>query len=671
MLLAFSLTFQALGATADVTSLSINGGKTLSLSVDDYHTLEVKTTPSNVSIEDISFTSSDTSVATVDYLGNILAKKVGSTTITASINGKKSSITVRVSSVNNLLGITFSVKDGARKGIREITVTPKSYNKEGKQIEREEGEDYNYYIFLPSGYFVEGKSATYAADSYGIYPFTVYDRSGNKRTFYYNFRDESIPENEKKQDKDTIILDYKLEYDYEKKQVLLNLKTDKIRTIVTPGGTKSSNEANYYIGSLKNNTPLDFSVSVDGVSYRYKVLRQGEFYLLVFISPVNYDSYSSIVSYNGYNFTTGESYTTLPGKDIFYDNGNYRVLVQSDSMTKEVFNFSVDGMDFRRPDVDISFYSDSTFGLKMEDDFGLDYLITFDGKFVALTGKSQTYEHKTDIAYNGSYMFTVVDKAGNRTALAYEVTSKRNHRTYKIDYSVHNYRNTKSLFSDIGLEYSKDTDKTEEYELIFPAYMKGISSGNFYPDAPITRAEIITLFCRLTDLPYDNQAILKNKFTDISSHWAKDYIAMGSAKKYVSGYKDKTFKPDNPVTRAEFCQMVTNISAFKSKVSALPATKNPSYADISSHWALKQIVPVTSRDILKGNGDYFYPDRAITRGEVVNAINSIYGFNPTAGELSHMDSLYKKYFGFEDIKNHVYYNDIVISVIGMYREKSN
>ncbi len=43
---------------------------------------------------------------------------------------------------------------------------------------------------------------------------------------------------------------------------------------------------------------------------------------------------------------------------------------------------------------------------------------------------------------------------------------------------------------------------------------------------------------------------------DIDSHWAKEQIQNALVDGWVSGYEDETFKPDNPVTRAEFLKML-------------------------------------------------------------------------------------------------------------------
>ena len=569
---------------------------------------------------------------------------------------------------SNYLRAKFTVEDVTETNFKEITITPYRY-KNGSKIQ--DDEDTTYYIFMPTGYLTKSKSASFVADRNGKYPFTVYYGS-TKKTFLYTVDDIEDDDSDETDD-DEIYFTNKLMYDYEKKQILFHMDIDKLRTTTTPDGTTVSNQVNYYIDDLENNSVYDLNIIIDDKSYKYKIIKQGEFYLLAALSPVNYVSFSTLVEYKGYNFTNESNYTTYPLKDIYDDNGSYEVLVKSDSGTSQsIFNINVDGIDYRRPDVDVELLEDDTFNLDIKDDFGLDYMITFDGQYVPIDNRNNetefTYNHSTTIDYDGDYLFTVVDKAGNRTVENVEIKTKKDFSKHKLNLDVHDYSYTDDLFDNKGMAYEKDNDDFVYFENILPAYMSG-SNFMFKPDSSITRAEMVTIFCRLNDLPYDTNAYLKNKFTDIDNHWARDYISMGSSKRYVSGYKDKTFRPDNDVTRAEFCQMLTKISAYKSKLNELPASSNYNFTDISGHWAEKEIIKITSRDLITSSNDHFYPDKPMTRAEVVHAINMLYGYVPSYLELEYTNSMYDKYYNFKDVQNNKYYNDIIISLVGMYREK--
>ncbi|MZQ85247.1 hypothetical protein GQF01_24325 [Paenibacillus sp. 5J-6] len=54
----------------------------------------------------------------------------------------------------------------------------------------------------------------------------------------------------------------------------------------------------------------------------------------------------------------------------------------------------------------------------------------------------------------------------------------------------------------------------------------------------------------------DSSAQSPSRFNDILQHWAESSILAAVQKKYVDGYEDGTFKPDTPISRAEFIKMV-------------------------------------------------------------------------------------------------------------------
>jgi len=46
---------------------------------------------------------------------------------------------------------------------------------------------------------------------------------------------------------------------------------------------------------------------------------------------------------------------------------------------------------------------------------------------------------------------------------------------------------------------------------------------------------------------------------DIHSHWAKDSINACANAGIIQGYKDSTFRPNNPATRAETAKMIAEM----------------------------------------------------------------------------------------------------------------
>ena len=677
LLLNFTATSYVFADTAiAVRSIKLNNGSNLYLEVGDIKTLEVIFNPENSTNTGITYSTSDKSVVSIDKNGTVKALKTGKVTLAAEMGGKKSSIYATVY-VNNNLKASFTETSVANNKIKNITinVSSKATNKT------------SFYIYLPTGYLVEGSTATFAADKNGTYPFTVYDNTGTKKTFYYEVKGIKEPTiqnsnvedlNESDFDIDILYSNLNLQYDYEKKQCLFNATLDKVRTVKLPNNNSvNTMEINYYINNIKNSEINNYIFEVEGKELKVKLIRQGEFYLLIIWQESERDLRNVLVTYRAYNFTTSQTLNVSQDMDYITENGQYEILAYSDSGMKELFIFNVKDIDFMRPDADIAITYEDKLELTAKDDRKLDYIITYDGKYIKVpdTLESNTeyvYKHPDAFIYNGEYMFICVDSSGNRTVEATTIKSKRNAPyVKKLGPNVHNSQSTKALFNNVGDEYYYRTDTNTYYKNVFPAYMKGISDTKFSPNATITRAQMVTILCRITDLPYDITLQNKSKLTDITNHWAINYICMASTKRYIQGNRDKTFKPDELLTRADFCKMINNISALKSNIANIPAVYNYTFTDIGSQYsyAKADILKLANRGIVNTSGGKFNPGKPITRAEVIYAINRLYNLSPSDNELAEIKKLYNQYYNFTDIKNNPYYNDIIISIMGMYREE--
>ena len=120
----------------------------------------------------------------------------------------------------------------------------------------------------------------------------------------------------------------------------------------------------------------------------------------------------------------------------------------------------------------------------------------------------------------------------------------------------------------VDLEYNKYTDVNENdwfYPVICMASAAGIingyEDGSFAPNNFITREEASVVMGRAYDL---NLTELNDQFLDsysISS-WARPYISAMSNNGIITGYEDGTFKPLNPISRAETIQILDRIDSF-------------------------------------------------------------------------------------------------------------
>lgn len=119
--------------------------------------------------------------------------------------------------------------------------------------------------------------------------------------------------------------------------------------------------------------------------------------------------------------------------------------------------------------------------------------------------------------------------------------------------------------------------------------------------------------------------------TDTAGHWAEASINRLLAMGAVSGYPDGSFKPDNPISRAEFIMVL--VKAFQ-----LEGPGGRVYDDTGGHWAKDYISIATSHDIVKGYSDtIFGPDDYITREQMAVMICKAAGISFLTEETGFAD----------------------------------
>ncbi len=143
------------------------------------------------------------------------------------------------------------------------------------------------------------------------------------------------------------------------------------------------------------------------------------------------------------------------------------------------------------------------------------------------------------------------------------------------------------------------------------------------PENNMTREEIATVFYRLLkDDVRDELFATTNEFPDVKDdRWSNKAISTVAKGGYVNGYEDGTFKPANPITRAEFVTIATRFYAVDEVY-----TQDVNFTDVSGHWAEKYIKYATASGWIDGYEDNtFRPDKYITRAEVMKIINHMLG----------------------------------------------
>ena len=85
--------------------------------------------------------------------------------------------------------------------------------------------------------------------------------------------------------------------------------------------------------------------------------------------------------------------------------------------------------------------------------------------------------------------------------------------------------------------------------------LKGYEDGTFRPMASITRAEFATIAIRF----FRDEMAAEEQFSDVEGHWGEAYINMAAEKGLIKGYPDSSFRPDEPITRAEAITIINRL----------------------------------------------------------------------------------------------------------------
>ena len=145
-------------------------------------------------------------------------------------------------------------------------------------------------------------------------------------------------------------------------------------------------------------------------------------------------------------------------------------------------------------------------------------------------------------------------------------------------------------------------------------YIKGYEDGTFGGSRSITRAEFVAMLARFIGLD-DNASC---SFVDVkTNHWAYRYIATATQAGWINGYTDGTFKPDQPITRAEAMTIINRVlnRGVDSKSSLVDIQHFPDNND-TSKWYYYEVIEATNQHKYTGtrpsenwtsmNTDYVY-----------------------------------------------------------------
>lgn len=148
--------------------------------------------------------------------------------------------------------------------------------------------------------------------------------------------------------------------------------------------------------------------------------------------------------------------------------------------------------------------------------------------------------------------------------------------------------------------------------------VKGYEDGTFKPDQPVNRAEALKIILEGNGLVVA-ESVEESSFTDVQvSEWYTRYIEKAKELGIVNGNPDGTFAPGRDVARAEFLKMLLNTNGFKTE----KWEGTQIFADVPQDAWFTPFMNYAGQSgiISKDAQGNLNPGEALTRGEVAEIL---------------------------------------------------
>ncbi|KNF07183.1 S-layer-like domain-containing protein [Gottschalkia purinilytica] len=158
--------------------------------------------------------------------------------------------------------------------------------------------------------------------------------------------------------------------------------------------------------------------------------------------------------------------------------------------------------------------------------------------------------------------------------------------------------------------------------------ISGYPDGTFKPENNVTRGEFSRL---IVDPFFKNLSTDSGNFKDVSvGDWYSSYVATAVDNGLIAGYEDKTFKPNNNITRVETAVIVgrflkNDISVTDNEVNNILSKFNDK-AQIPN-WAKTDVARIIKSGIMSGvSNTQFSPNSNTTRAQAATVIYGTISF---------------------------------------------
>ena len=145
----------------------------------------------------------------------------------------------------------------------------------------------------------------------------------------------------------------------------------------------------------------------------------------------------------------------------------------------------------------------------------------------------------------------------------------------------------------------------------------GTGENTFEPDAPMTRAMLVTVLWRYAEKPQAEEST----FTDVDrspDSWYKDAVDWAAANEIVGGVGDNKFDPNGNVTREQMAAILFRYAGKKGYDTSKRGDVSgfPDESEISKDWALEPLCWAVGEKLIGGSDGKLLPQGNATRAQV-------------------------------------------------------
>lgn len=145
----------------------------------------------------------------------------------------------------------------------------------------------------------------------------------------------------------------------------------------------------------------------------------------------------------------------------------------------------------------------------------------------------------------------------------------------------------------------------------------GYSDGTFRPDTPVTRAQFVLMLWRMCGKPAAAKAA---SFADASADWYQDALSWAVENGYVNGLSDTRFGPDAPITRQQATAILFRLNGGQSGTElTLTGIYEQTFADSTTiaSWAKDATWWAVYHELVSGvGGSRIAPEANASRAQI-------------------------------------------------------